>query len=224
MLGRLGALLACICLTPVVQASDFPRLKLPDAMQVKIVAGDLRMNGLTTRIYAFHSTKTADELVDYFSRQWTRMARSHAGPWDILAHRDAGFLITVQSRQANGLGETRGFIAFSNLFQAVEEGIKPPTVDVPMLPDTSVIQDLQAVDQGRPSRTLILRSGQSASQNLDFYRAYFHEQGYKPLAHGALVKGAAAGSMILNRGNEELNVAVAEQNGTTIVTIVRVLK
>lgn len=215
-------LLAGLCLSTATHAKDFPKLKLPDSMQVQIVATNMRVNGVATRIYAFYSPETADDLAEYFAGQWDPMTRSHAKPWDILAHRDGDYLVTVQSKHADDFGATQGFIAFSGLFKAAEDGIKPPNVDVPMLPDTSVIQDLQSVDQGRPSRTLILRSNQSANQNLEFYRAYFRDRGYQPITHGALMKGTAGGAMILNRGNEELNVAVAQRSGITVVTIVRV--
>lgn len=214
--------LALLLYACAAQADDFPGLHLPDSMHVKIVAQQMRMNGLNTRIYAFNSPQNVDELAAYFNSEWRGdMARSRVEPWHILAHRDGGYLLTVQIKSSE-LSNTQGFIAFTDLFDAVEQGRKPPKLDLPTLPGTQVVQDLQSTDQGRPSRTVILRSDKSAHQNLEFYRAYFREQGYKPVSRGALVKGPDGGAMILNRGAEQLNVAIAQTKDQTTITIVRV--
>lgn len=215
-------LLFCVCtLSPPVRAGEFPDLKLPDSMHVKVVANSMRMNGLKTRVYAFRTDKSADEVAAWFADQWDKMARSQFGRWDILAHREDGYLITVQmqKRDLQGIG---GYIALSDVFAAVEGDREPPVVSLPMLPDTRVVQNLRADDLGRESHTLVLVSEKSASANLDFYRNYFRNEGFDPISRGALAKGAGAGAMILNNGSAQLNLAAAEHNGQTVITIVKV--
>lgn len=204
-------------------AQDFPEIKLPHSMHVQIAADHVRMGALNTRIYAFRSQQSVDDLAAYFNRQWNgRMTRNRIEPWEILAHRDEGFLVTVQI-ETSALNESRGFIAVTDAFDALNEERKAPAVDIPMLPKTELLQDLEARDRGRKSRTLMLLSEQSTHQNLEFYRAYFREEGFVPASNqGALVKGSGAGAMILNRGNEQVNLSVAEREGKTLVTIVRV--
>lgn len=214
--------LAAFGLACAAYAGGFPDLQLPESMQVQVVSNGMRVNGLKTRIYAFRSPQDADVLAGYFNTQWDeRIARSRFGPWDILAHRAGGYLVTVQMRSDTMQG-TRGYIAFTNIFAAAESGRNPPEVDLPMLPGTEVVQNLRADDLGRESHTLVLASKQSASQNLDFYRTYFRRRGFEPISRGALAKAANGGAMILNRGSAQLNVAVAEREGITIITIVKV--
>lgn len=212
----------CLLWIAPAQADSAPHLTLPETLHAQVVAGALRVHGIPTRILAFRASRSADALADYFAGQWAnKMHRSRAGRWTVLSHRDGAWLTTIQIRKAS-MGQTRGFIAMSPLFKAIEDGRRPPEIDIPMLHGTTVVNDLQATDHGKQSRTLVLRSTWSASQNLDFYRAYFKEQGYVPVGPGALVKGDTGGGMILNRGNERLDLAATQAGQTTLITIVRV--
>ena len=219
----LAGLMLALGIAPAGHADAFPKLELPKSLQLTRVARAMRVNGLPTRIDAFQSEQGVAALSAYFRGQWGRqMTRTRVAPWTILAHREDDVLITVQIKRA-AMGHTRGLIAETRIFDALRKGrLDPPKAAFPMLADTRQVEDLQATDHGRASRTVVLRSQQSAAQNLDFYRAYFREHGYQPVAPGALAKNAAGGAMILNRGGEQLNVAVAETDAATVITIVRV--
>lgn len=195
-------------------------LTLPESMRVTVVTPGLRMNGLHTRIYAFTSPDSAQVLTAWFSDQWDgRIKRRLVKPWSILAHRAGGLLVTVQMQDAPVAG-TQGYIGISNAFEALAEGLEPPQPGVPMLPDTQVLNVLEANDGGRESRTVVLLSEQSVHQNLEFYRAYFRRQGYSPVSYGALSKEETAGAMILSRGAQRLDVAVTRAGGKTMITLV----
>lgn len=195
---------------------------LPPETRVEVVGDALRINGLDTRIYRFRSNLDVEAIAAHFNEQWPqRMKRAQSGPWQVLSHRQGDYLVTVQIA-GQDMGQTQGFIAATNLFKAAEGRVRVRKPDLPLLPRTEVLQDIEADDLGRRSRTLILLSEQSAAQNLEFYRAHFRSQGYAPITAGALTKGNSGGAMVLNRGNEQLNVAVAEQGGKTVVNIVRV--
>ncbi|MCE7518342.1 hypothetical protein [Vreelandella titanicae] len=205
------------------QATSFPDIRLPDSLSVEVVADEMQIGGLNTRVFAFTTNDSPDDLANYFNRQWREVARVEAEPWDILSRREGGFLITIQSRTDVG-PQTQGFIAISDMFDALDEERRAPNVDLPMLSGTEVVQDVHSEDAGRQSRTLVLKSSRSVIENLDYYRNHFRQSGYEPISQGALSRGDGAGVMILNRGNEELNLVATQSEVGTVVTIVKVKK
>ena len=219
----LGALLLQFG-SPSIYAAEtaWPKIEIPPSMQLQVVSDGMSINGMQIHILEFRSPQNATELTEWFSKEWEgRIARSRAGQWEILAHRERDALITVQMSPVGSQG-SRGFIATSNAFAPPARNRSRTAPAVPMLPGTQLVQDLQAVDAGRKSRTLVLLSDKSSAQNLDFYRARYQEEGYEPVSYGALVRNESGGAMILNRGAEQLNVAVAERMGRTMVTIVSI--
>ncbi|MDQ7735553.1 hypothetical protein QT231_22870 [Halomonas sp. SpR1] len=207
----------------IAQATNFPDIRLPDSLSLEVVADEMQIGGLNTRVFAFTTNDSPDDLANYFNRQWREVARVEAEPWDILSRREGGFLITIQSRTDMG-PQTRGFIAISDMFDALDEERRAPSVDLPMLSGTEVVQDVHSEDAGRESRTLVLKSSRSVIENLDYYRNHFRQSGYEPISQGALSRGDGAGVMILNRGNEELNLVATQSEVGTVVTIVKVTK
>lgn len=197
-------------------------LKFPSSMQLQTVADAMTINGIPTTIYAFRSPDTPAQLAAYFSGLWQgQMARSRAGPWNVLSRRERDTLITVQSQTVAG-GGSMGYVAFAPLFKYLNKRPLRPGKDWPMLPGSEPLQDIEARDLGRRSHTLLIRNRHSADENLEFYRAELARQGYEPLSHGALAKGKGGGALILNRGDEQLSLAVAEHGGQTLITVVRV--
>lgn len=222
--GLVAMLLACAC-TAAAAASDFrgiEDLRLPKSMRVERMGQALRINGVETFAWQFHWSENGDRLAAHFAREWDGgLKRRRVGPWEVLSQRRGDWLLTVQAASV-GVGQVHGWIAAARLFGALERGRSRGRPDLPMLPRTHVLNDVEASDLGRRSRTLLLLSEQSAAQNLDFYRAHYREQGFEPLAARALVKSAGGGSMVLVRGGEQLNLAVSSQAGRSFIAIVRV--
>ena len=195
---------------------------VPAGMRLEVVGDALKINGLSTQIFGFRSDMDADGIAAHFAREWPgRVKRDRVGAWDVLSHRQRGYLVTVQTTEDRS-GRTHGYLAASRMFDALERGVKLRKLDLPLLTRTQVLQDIEADDLGRRARSLLLLSEQSASQNLEFYRAHFRSQGFEPVSVGALRRNGNAGSMLLNRGGEQLNVAVSAQAGRTLVAIVQV--
>jgi len=203
-------------------AAGWPELNFPPSMQLQVVSNEMSINGTPMRVLEFCSPQKPDELTQWFSNQWQgRVARSRAGRWDVLAHRERDALITVQMKPLGHEG-SRGFIAISNFFEQAARTRPRTAPDVPIPAGTLLMQDIKADDAGRKNRTLVLISDRSPAQNLDFYRAYYQQEGYEPVSYGALARNDGSGAMILNRGAEQLNVAAAEYMGRTVITIVSV--
>lgn len=194
--------------------------ELPHSMQTDHIGEWMRIDGVQTRAWQFHSTDDADAIAEHFGHEWNgRIARTTAGGWDILSHRQGDWLATVQTGPPDALGHHRGFIAIAHRFAPRHRSRPSPTV----LPSTQLLQDVEAEDRGRRSRTMLLVSDRSAAQNLDFFRAYFRSEGFEPLAAGALTKAPDGGGMSLVRGNEQIDLAIAERDGRSWILIVQVL-
>lgn len=195
--------------------------ELPAGMRTQTIGDWQRVNAVETRTWQFRSTEDADGIAAHFAREWDgRIARSAAGGWDFLSHRQDDWLITVQTGPEDASGRSRGFIAIAKRFGSRAAADHQPTV--PRLPRTQLLHDIEAEDLGRRSRTLLLVSDQSAAQNLDFYRAHFRAEGFVPTTAGALLKGADGGVLSLNRGTEKLDLAIARRDGRSWITIVQV--
>ncbi|TDU32542.1 hypothetical protein DFR24_1940 [Panacagrimonas perspica] len=221
---RIGiALLLLLQIAPALAAGRFGGIEnfdLPRGMQADNIGEWMRIDGIETRAWQFHSTDDADAIAEHFGREWNgRFVRTKAGGWDILSHRQDDWLATVQTGPADALGNRRGFIAIAHRFAPRDPPRPPPGA----LPSTQLLQDIEAEDHGRRSRTMLLVSDQSAARNLDFYRAHFRTEGFEPLAAGALTRSADGGGMSLVRGNEQLDLAIAERDGRSWIVIVQVL-
>lgn len=194
--------------------------ELPPALRLETIGEELRVNGVPTRIWAFGSSQTPAELAAHFERQWPGELRRHRmPPWELLSRREGEWLLTVQLRALPGRAGCSGFIAVARAFAPAARRARS---DLPLLPRTELLHDIEAEDLGRRSRTRILVSEQSAAQNLDFYRAHFRGQGYAPLGANALTRSARGGAMVLNRGAGQLDLSAAEHGGHTLIAIVQV--
>lgn len=195
--------------------------ELAPGMRTDSIGDWQRANAVETRTWHFHSTDDADAIAAHFAREWDgRIARSKAGGWDIVSHRQEDWLITVQTGPEDATGFSRGFIAIARLFGS--RAAAGQAAKVPRLPRTQLLHDIEADDLGRHSRTLLLVSDQSAAQNLDFYRAHFRAEGFVPTTDGSLLKAANGGTLSLNRGAEQLDIAIAQRDGQSWITIVQV--
>jgi hypothetical protein len=223
---RALAAVCLVCLALPAAASALrvpgrPPLALPARMQIDAVGDALQLQGMATHIWAFRCDAPAAALAQHFAAQWPGQMRRHrTADWDVLSHRDGDWLVTVQMREPAGLGGVQGFIAMAPVF---ESAAPTSARDLPLMPDTHLVQDIVAEDLGRRSRTRVLLSTRSAAQHLDFYRAHFRREGYRPLADKALTRSARGGAMVLGRGGEQLDVAVAQDGAQTVIAIVQVL-
>lgn len=194
----------------------------PETMRLIVVADNMRVNGIDTRIYAFESPDSADRIAEHFQHEWRgRMKRAQAPPWDVLSHRDGSLLVTVQIKADVSVG-TRGFVSFSNAFDILDGRVARVPPDIPLPPKTTVHQVIDANDADVKSRTVVLLSELPPEQPLDFYRDYYRSQGFAPVSGESLRRGESGGVMVLNRGATQANVAVAARGGQTVVTIVTV--
>lgn len=220
-------LLALAFLLPSLAAAQslFPEIDefdIPDRMTLSAVGTRMRINGIATQVYRFESSLTRNQLAAHFRKQWPgRTRRAWAGPWDVLSHRQGSHLLTVQMTDA-GASQSRGLISASNSLDAFsrKSSQRPPGFPLPRR--TQILQDIESIDLGRKSRTLILVSKQSALRNLEWFRNHFRAQGFVPISKSSLRRNHEGGALTLGRNGEQLNLAAAQGREMTVITIVQV--
>lgn len=221
--GVVALMLACAVL--VAQAAPTFRgiedLRLPPGTRTERLGQSLRINGVETFAWRFVARVEVEPLAAHFAREWDGLKRQRLGHWELLWQRRGDWLLTVQMA-AGPAGEARGWIAAAPLFAALAQRSRRTPPVPPMLPRTRLLSDVEASDLGRGSRTLFLLSEQSPAQSLDFYRAHYRAQGFRPLAARSLVRGAEGGSMVLVRGTDQLDLAVSRHAGRSYIAIVQV--
>lgn len=192
----------------------------PRSMRLHAIGADLRVNDVATRIWQFRSTEGGEGLAAYFTQQWNgRVARHRFGDWDVLSHREGDWLLTVQTGPEDAAGISRGFVAIAERFS-------PPRVShrdaIASIPGARIVQGIDSNDAGRLSRTWLMVSDRPPTSALDHLRANLRMEGFEPIGPKALSRSDHGGAMRLNRGAEQVNVAVAERDGRTWIAIVRV--
>ena len=218
------ALLACAAIPGAhgfASRTAVPDFEPPRGMRLQSIGEELRINQIPTWIWQFQSTDDADALAAHFRREWNgRIARHRVGGWDVLSHREDEWLVTIQVRSDVEGRSSRGFVAMARRFGSRE---RPPRRDaLADVPGARIVQDLVAEDLGRRSRTLLMVGEQAPDRTLDHLRAHLREAGYAPIGPQALARSAQGGAMRLNRGTEQVDVAVADQDGRTWIAIVSV--
>ncbi len=213
--------LAALCvLTMLNPAYAEPALPVPKDTQLSIVGEDMSVNGASMHAYELRSALSARELLDFYAAQWPGETRvSRLAPWTILSHPDGDHLVTVQVQALPG-GASFGYVGITNL---LEPSLRLRRSDFPRPSGAELITDVQARDQGRRSRTVLLRSEGSLEQNLAWYESHYRRQGWQAIGDPR-GKANLPGSrtLLMNKGSGELNLVIASEGSKSVVTVVLV--
>lgn len=212
--GRLATVLMLLAIS--THSSAAPELPLPDHTESRIVSENLSLNGVSMRVYDLRSMLEVEQLLDFYADEWagaTRVVR--VSPWTILSHPDGDHLVTVQVQPAAG-GGSFGYVGISDLLRS-DPAIAGPRF--PLAPGAELINDIAAEDQGRRSRTVLLRSPASIEQSLAWYEHHYRRQGWQRVAAAA---DAAPGgqALLMNKGGSELNLVAVRLRGQSFIVIV----
>lgn len=194
-------------------------IMLPSRLDAEPLGEGLQINGRSTHVWLLQSPRPTDELLGELHREWrTRARRVQVGPWSVIVDRRAAWLLTVQLQDLPLSGGSTGLLSVARFETAPGE----PPQDLPPLTQTQTLQDIRARDLGRRSRTRVLVSARPVAQVMDVLRTHYRSQGYVPVGDRSLVRHADGASMALQRAGAQLDVAVAQVHGETVIAIVEV--
>lgn len=203
---------------PVKQCKRFPTMK---KMKLQSVASEMEFNGIPMTIRHFDSEEDMAAVFAYYRAAWAGKGQGGRNPteypfgeWQVIATLIEPCFYTVQVKpKGSGSEGLLGLSALPGDQTTVKE-------DVPMLPDSRVINDIAHNDAGKTARTLLLRNGFSAETNADFYLKNLSDQGWQVLRNLRGVQhDTRAVTMVLKQGIREVSVTITQKGGESSVLL-----
>ncbi|GAA6136300.1 hypothetical protein NBRC116583_00470 [Arenicella sp. 4NH20-0111] len=205
------------------KAEKFPEFPYSKMMDVVTVANNMKVNGLPMRIYQFKTKEDEAHIVDFYKDEWdTEMTNVLFGDWRILSHKEKGYLMTVQIEQGD-YPVTHGTLGITPMFEYIKgsgnkmkKATRSVGRDFPTLPNTKIMIDTEANEQGKRVRTILFSNSNSIDRNLNYYTTQMERKGWSMLApdmFGKIRKKVPA--IAMNKNGEKLNLSFVRQEGKT---------
>lgn len=214
----------------VVQAAErWPEVVVMKEMEVVIVADGAVINGLPMRVFELKTDRSVAEIEAFYQSTWpnavartTTAMTSSNKEWTVLSHREGDYLTTIQLLSVEETGQTYGLLTMSPFFS---DALSAPSTSVPMPRGSELISDIAAKDLGKESRTITIRNQMSLQGNLDYYRNYFAARGWtETFPDLEFPDGQQPTALMMNKGDDELNLAGSEHGGYSWIHLVTVKK
>lgn len=187
--------------------STCPEFPVPQKAKMQIVAERMEINGLPMAIRHLESTDGPNAILAFYREKWAAKERSPAaveyplGSWRVIASRRGDCFYTVQVKPFGNNG-TEGLIGMTAA--PAKASVKEA---VPMLPGSTVVNDLGHNDDGKTARTVLLKNRFSTATNADYYLRNLTDQGWHVTNHYRMEKPENNGDVIvLRNGQRELSI------------------
>ena len=214
-----------MCFVGFAQAADeWPAVPVPDGVQPQWVADAMVFNGVPMQIFTFDYLPGVKALLEFYEEEWrnegTNFKHHESDQWEILSAPHGEHYVTIQITDTGNSAYAQ--VGVSN-WGAVGDTLPELGKGFPRLPASRVISDINAVDGGAHSRTLMIENGHSISSNFRYYLSHFSQQNWNiiqknigPRQTGALLS--------LNKEGRELELVVSRQGSKSHIVIVEVVR
>ncbi len=200
---------------PVIAVEHYPK---PPWLDFTMVGERIVINGLPSEVYSFVGKTSMEDTLNFYRKKWhshpdaTPGYRESVIPgWHIIARPERGRLFTVQLRTEDPK-VSEGFLAIARL-----DGIvRPRYDDIPMLPQSSVLNQSEGVDFGKKSRVVLLSNNTSVADNASFYQNYFTGRGWTNDVYRIDTMGTV---MVFRNSGQEANLVIKRLFGATQVVL-----
>jgi hypothetical protein len=198
-------------------ATPWPDMPEIPKATLKWVGDDLRVNGLPTKILAFESEASREEVITNVTTQWglAKKIGQNIGPVkvigsDLTIGRPHGpFFIMVRARAVD-LKKSQGTISVSQIIGVT------PTLDTSNIVHPSgskAISVVESYDLGKSNKQVLFRSGLTLSTVKDFYLRTLRNDGWTSIQTQETTRRDGAPSdgfvMIFQRENQQFDIAVS---------------
>lgn len=235
---RAGWTCAAVLLLPLLVplpalADRWLALRLPPRTQSEWVIQDGRVNGVPTQVQQLESELGPEELLGFFSREWTGLgglpkAGTQRG-WRTLALQRDPLQVVLQvqpaSGNSNGGGGSLALLSQMNLRDRQTDFVP---AELPTLPSTRITQVTESHDGARRSRLVQLASDAGFDLTQQRLRAHWQRGGWRPThdsAAGPTRTGNSAGNFAAtattrqwlasyDQANASLDVVMAQAPGS----------
>ncbi|MEM6998383.1 MAG: hypothetical protein AAF419_00920 [Pseudomonadota bacterium] len=198
-----------------------PKFPPPPQAKIGILGDDMVVNGIPTEIRQFATSKSIDDVVEFYKELWEGDDKDQPEytvsdalpPWKIVTHIEDDYLLTVQVA-SDGKRGSSGYLAVSPLIPE-----KKPELgkNFPMMRGSKVINDISSTDSGKKGRTLLFRNSNSVQSNANFYKNHFEKRGWAVEMDNELYKGKTH-SLRFRNGNKHVTLVLKIDRGGTTVT------
>jgi len=215
----LAAVAGLVCAGAMAAELDCPYFAEPKA-KVEWVSQYMIYNGVPMSIKRFDSEQKPEAILAFYRQAWGNgkpadMPKEYmAGPWQTIAALRGKCFFTVQVQPA-GTGST-------GMLSATQAPDKPRVIPadkaVPMMQGSTIVNDIDHVDDGKNARTLLLTNGFSAESNASFYRQQLGDQGWKVLSSYQMTTKKGPGiTLVMKRGLAEASLVITREGAKTMV-------
>lgn len=206
----LAVLLACI-IPAAFAAKDTlnacPEFPAPKNAKLQTVAERMMVNNVPMSILRMESPDAPGAVLAFYREKWAATGATPApveyalGPWQVIASQRGDCFYTVQTKPWDKNG-TEGLLGMTA--PPGRGGVKEA---VPMLPGSTVLNDMGHNDSGKTARTVLMKNGFSTATNIDFYQRNLVDQGWKVSNHSRVEQPGRYGDvLVLRNGVRELSV------------------
>ncbi len=237
MLVRIGTslILMCSLFVPFTHAGIFdrqpkwPEIPLPEKSELTVVMENAKVNGIPTQSFIMTSWQPLAKSIEFYRKSWatteSKLLKSGAVGYKenrldnvhILSRIEGNFLITFQF-DTNIEKTTKAILGISVL---PGKRHRPARLGHGVLldPQAEIMTDIEAIDDGKHSRTILASRKGNVSQCTRTYHSLYTGRGWTRL------EGDSSGAdnvLFLNKGRGEVNIVCTKSPEGTMVTLVKV--
>ena len=207
-----------------VMADEWPQLILPDGAKAVIVADQIDINRMPTRIWQFHSDKTPEQFLAFYREKWTKPPKEGVPPyiensteaWKIISRPEGDFMIAVQVDAKNSLVSNGMFSIAQIKGKLADKALVSRLPEYPKMPGSTVLQELTNHDPGKNALTIILENGNSAASNRAYYKKFYESRGWTEIGMNNK-KSENVDVLLLQKGPLEASFTFVTENAKTQV-------
>lgn len=207
-----------------VMADEWPQLILPDGAKAVIVADQIDINRMPTRIWQFHSDKPPEQFLAFYRAKWSKPPKDGAPPyiensteaWRIISRPEGDFMIAVQVDAKNPL-VSNGMISIAQIKGTrADKSLVSQLPAYPKMSGSTVLQELTNHDPGKNALTVILENGNSTASNRAYYKKFYESRGWTEIGFNNPQSGGAD-VLLLQKGPLETSFTFVANNAKTQV-------
>lgn len=222
-INKIFLLLVLLVNAPLVSAKDmdWPRELFPDDAYVKVIAETMKFNGVPMKIWEFTAIAEYENVKEFYQRNWQLPAEglnpgapgfqiTEAEGGCVISRVDREFMITVQLKKAESGQSVKGNFAVSRLLREVSSAFELGK-DFPAMVGTEFINDIEAVDGQKKSRTIVATSDAPYKSVVSFYRSTMKRKGWFEQTEQLQPDNRGIALMFV-RASREMNVSISPEN------------
>ncbi|HET9642452.1 MAG TPA: hypothetical protein VFP68_03620 [Burkholderiaceae bacterium] len=192
-------------------ANTWPTLELPAGARSEVVADDMILNGLNSRVLRFDIKGTMQDAEAFFRQQLgPRIAENEIRGSKVLATRQGDYFVTVQLRELRS-GVVQGTAMTTRLQREPGEINATSQLRKALPPDTAVLSTSQSDNHGRPAVTLVATNRATVKANRDSLLTRLADEGFRVAKEGTqVVDGHPTTVLQLIRDGEDVIVTISD--------------